>query len=209
MHSPPTRFILQAIDPEHGSSAFETMLRVGRVEDLRTLLGDAAEDDPDLERWYPLTETELAAINRRFGACFDPMGREAWLVRLHGVFDAPYLIHTCYELPLLLEDRKKLAVFNDAYPPEEHWNECYFTPTSRKACFTRKTSSRSSGPRFERTARGSTECAPSTTRPKARSGVSLLTSLSGRPRSNRAGTSNLSACRACSSVTKTGRWSGG
>ena len=39
---------------------------------------------------------------------------------------------TCYELPLLLEDRKKLAVFNDAYPPEEHWNECYFTPYVEK-----------------------------------------------------------------------------
>ena len=138
MNPPLTRFILQAIDPGHGSSAFETILRVERVEDLRTLLGDAAEDDPDLERWYPLTETELAAINRRFGACFDPMGLETWLVQLHGAFDAPYLIHTCYELPLLLEDRKKLAVFNDAYPPEEHWNECYFTPYVEKGVIHRE-----------------------------------------------------------------------
>jgi hypothetical protein len=74
MNPRPNRFILQAIDPEHGSSAFETMFRVEHVEDLRTLLGDAAEDDPDLERWYPLAEAEIAAINQRFGACFDPGG---------------------------------------------------------------------------------------------------------------------------------------
>jgi hypothetical protein len=138
MNPPPNRFILQAIDPKHGSSVFETMLWVERVEDLRAVLGDAAEDDPDLERWYPLAEAELAAINQRFGACFDPMGRETWLVQLHGAFDAPYLIHTCYELPLLLEGRKKLAVFSEVYPPEEHWNECYFTPYVEKGVIHRE-----------------------------------------------------------------------
>jgi hypothetical protein len=100
------RFILQAIDPKHGSATFETMFRVEHVEDLRKLLGDAAADDSALECWYPLTEAELAAINQRFGVGFDPMGHETWLERLHGPFEAPYLIHTGYELPLLLEGRK-------------------------------------------------------------------------------------------------------
>jgi len=43
------RFILQALDPEYGHPAFETMLVVERPEELRTLLGAAADDDPDLE----------------------------------------------------------------------------------------------------------------------------------------------------------------
>jgi len=132
------RFILQAIDPKHGSATFETMLRVEHVEDLRKLLGDAAADDSALECWYSLTEAELAAINQQFGVGFDPMGHETWLGRLHSRFEAPYLIHTGYELPLLLEGRKKLAVFSDAYPPDEHWNERYFTPYVEKGVIHRE-----------------------------------------------------------------------
>jgi hypothetical protein len=49
-----------------------------------------------------------------------------------------YLIHTGYELPLLLEGRKKLAVFSDAYPPDEHWNERYFTPYVEKGVIHRE-----------------------------------------------------------------------
>jgi hypothetical protein len=204
-------FILQAIDPKHGSAAFETMFRVEHVEDLRTLLGDAAADDSALERWYPLTEAELAAINQRFGVGFDPRGRETWLERLHGPFEAPYLIHTGYELPLLLEGRKKLAVFSDTYPPDEHWNERYFIPYVEKGVIHRKIdiepfdppSVRKDGTRFDgmRTVYSYT--------PKGEECASLPTSLCGRPRSNRAGTSTLSASRACSSATKTGRWNGG
>jgi hypothetical protein len=65
-------------------------------------------------------------------------GRETWLERLRGGLDAPYLIHTGYELPLLLEGRKKLAVFGDAYPPDEHWNERYFIPYVEKGAIHRE-----------------------------------------------------------------------
>ena len=48
------RFILQAFDPEYGHPAFETMFVVERLEELRPLLGTAADEDPELEmRLHP------------------------------------------------------------------------------------------------------------------------------------------------------------
>jgi hypothetical protein len=35
----------------------------------------------------------------------------------------PYLVHTGYELPLLLEGRKQFARMSDAYPPDRHFDE--------------------------------------------------------------------------------------
>jgi hypothetical protein len=116
------RFVLQALDPDHGSPVFEAAFSVGEIEDLRALLSDAGED-PELERGYYLDATELAAINKRFGVKFDPDGREVHLDPWHSIRGAPYLIHTGYELPLLLEGRKKLAYFREAYPPSHHCNE--------------------------------------------------------------------------------------
>jgi hypothetical protein len=39
------------------------------------------------------------------------------LHRWHRLCEVPYLIHIGYELPLLLEGRKKLARLSDTYPP--------------------------------------------------------------------------------------------
>jgi hypothetical protein len=116
------RFVLQALDPDHGSPVLEALFSVNEVEDLRTLLVDVA-NDPALERGYYLDAAELAAINKRFGTAFDPEGREVLLAPWHSIRDVPYLIHTSYELPLLLEGRKQLAHFSEAYPPNRHWNE--------------------------------------------------------------------------------------
>ena len=63
----PRRFILQAFDPEYGHPAFETMFIVERPEELRTLLGAAADGDPDLEMFYTLDPADVAAINRHGG----------------------------------------------------------------------------------------------------------------------------------------------
>ena len=116
------RFVLQALDPDHGSPVFEAAFFVSEIEDLRTLLVDAG-DDPTLERGYFLDAAEIAAINQRFATAFDPDGREVLPEPWRSIRDVPYLIHTCYELPLLLEGRKQLARFNEAYPPDHHWNE--------------------------------------------------------------------------------------
>jgi hypothetical protein len=116
------RFVLQALDPDHGSPVLEALFSASEVENLRTLLADAA-NDPALERGYYLDTAELTAINERFGTAFDPEGREVLLAPWHSIRDVPYLIHTSYELPLLLEGRKQLAYFSEAYPPSHHWNE--------------------------------------------------------------------------------------
>jgi hypothetical protein len=122
MNSEPRRFVLQALDPDHGSPVLEALFSVNEVEDLRALLADAG-DDPALERCYFLDAAELAAVNARFGTAFDPAGREVLLYPWHSIRDVPYLIHGGYELPLLLEGRKQLARFSDEYPPNLHWNE--------------------------------------------------------------------------------------
>jgi hypothetical protein len=46
------RFILSAIDPDLGHPAFESMFVVERLEELRTFLGKAADNDPGLELFY-------------------------------------------------------------------------------------------------------------------------------------------------------------
>jgi len=116
------RFVLQALDPDHGSPVLEAAFFVSEIEHLHALLSDAG-DDPALERGYFLDAAELAAVNQRFGTSFDPNGREVLLEPWHSIRDVPYLIHTGYELPLLLEGRKQLARFSEAYPPNLHWNE--------------------------------------------------------------------------------------
>jgi hypothetical protein len=122
MSTGPRRFILQALDSDHGSPVLEAMFLVSELEDLRALLDDAG-DDPALECWYLLDAAELAAINKRFGIALDPEGREVGLCSWHSTRHTPYLIHTGYEFPLLLEGRKQLARFSEAYPPNLHWNE--------------------------------------------------------------------------------------
>jgi len=44
------RFVLQALDPDHGSPVLEALFLVNELEDLRFLLDIDASDDPELER---------------------------------------------------------------------------------------------------------------------------------------------------------------
>src|SRR5262249_39646812 len=125
MSDQPQRFILQAIHPDLGCPAFEAMFIVDRLEDLRELLGGAAGDDPELQAHYCLEPAELAAIASRFDVPFDPAGREACLCRWTWRRDnVPYLVHTGFELPLMLDGHKPFArMGTDSYPPHKHWNE--------------------------------------------------------------------------------------
>jgi len=117
MNTTPRRFILQALDPDHGSPVLETLFLVERLDDLRILLGSSADDDPELLSGYDLGAAHLTAIADRFGVTFDPGGREIRLRAWSSTREAPYLIHTGYELPLLLQGRKPFAYFRDSYPP--------------------------------------------------------------------------------------------
>lgn len=123
----PRRFVLQAFDPEYGHPAFETMFVVECPEELRALLGAAADEDPDLEMFYTLDPVDVAAINRHFDLAFEPAGRKAALYKLTQWHEVPYLIHTDYELVLMIDGRKHFArMGRDYYPPHRHNDEDLF-----------------------------------------------------------------------------------
>ena len=122
----PRRFILQAFDPEYGHPAFETMLIVEQPEELRTLLGEAADEDPDPEMFYTLDPADVAAINRHFGLSL--------IRKVEGVLyqwtqsrEVPYRVHTNYELVLMIDGRKQFArMGGEYYPPTCHFDESLF-----------------------------------------------------------------------------------
>jgi hypothetical protein len=95
------------------------------VSDARALCaiqGGAADDDPELEQNYLLDDEQLAAIVAKFNVRFDIAQLDCkdlaiFLFRLRPIHQTPYLIHGGYELPLLLDRRKKLARMSGAYPP--------------------------------------------------------------------------------------------
>ncbi len=127
MMTEPRRFVLQAIDSELGYPAFEAMFVVEEPEELRTLLGDAAASDPELEYFCTLEPAELAAITRHFNVDFDPQGREACLYQWTRRREVPYLVHTGYELVLMLDGRKQFTRMGaEHYPPNQHWDEKRF-----------------------------------------------------------------------------------
>ena len=120
----PQRFILQALDPEYGHPAFETMFAVERLQELQALLGAAAEGDPELEMFYTLDPGDIDAINHHFGLGFDPQGRQTALTKWTGRREPPYLVHTGYELVLMLEGRKPFTRIDGGYyPPHRHDEE--------------------------------------------------------------------------------------
>lgn len=113
---PSHRFILHAIDPSLGCPALEAMFEVADLETLRPLLGEDAAVDEELRHTYILDLSELRAIAERFEVAFDPEGRECWLSRARSISDVPYLVHTGYELLLMLDGVKPFARFAIEYP---------------------------------------------------------------------------------------------
>jgi hypothetical protein len=122
----PHRFILQAFDPDYGHPAFETMFLVERPEQLRALLGTAANEDPELAMVYTLDAGDLDAINRHFGLAFDPGERVTRLAKWTGIREPPYLVHTGFELVLMIDGRKPFTRMGDSYPPHQHYDEDLF-----------------------------------------------------------------------------------
>jgi len=122
----PHRFILQAFDLEYGHPAFETMYLVERLEELRALLGAAADEDPELEMLYTLDPGDLAAINHRFGLAFHPGGRVTRLTKWIHNREPPYLVHPGFELVLMIDGRKSFALMGESYPPHQHYDEDLF-----------------------------------------------------------------------------------
>lgn len=122
----PRRFILQAIHPDYACPAFETMFETDRLEELRALLGLDAADDEDFAKIYRLEPADIEALSQRIGVSFEAEGREVILIPYRAAREIPYLIHTGYELPLMLDGRKKFARMTHEYPPDQHLYEDRF-----------------------------------------------------------------------------------
>jgi hypothetical protein len=111
-------FVLQAEDPDLLCPIVEARFAVDDVDALRVILGEDARDDVDMGHLYDLDDDEVSAIEKRFGVRLEAGGRPVRLVPWHSIRDVPYLVHTGYELPLMLEGRKPFAKFSDGYPCE-------------------------------------------------------------------------------------------
>jgi hypothetical protein len=114
----PRWFVLQAADPVTGCPMLETRFRVSDVAKLRAIVGSSDAEDPDFRCGYSLEPEQLAEIGRSFGAHFASGDHEVTLVPWHSIREAPYLIHTEFELALMLDGRKPFAKFSGGYPSD-------------------------------------------------------------------------------------------
>jgi hypothetical protein len=119
---PQSRFLIEAFDREQWCPVLQAMLPVDDPEALRAILGGSADDDSELEWIYYLDDEQLAAIAAKFNVSFDAAQLDSkdldiCLFRWRPSDQVPYLPHTRYELPLLLDGRKKLAHMVNFYPP--------------------------------------------------------------------------------------------
>jgi hypothetical protein len=119
---PQSQFLIEAFDREQWCPVLQATFPVDDLGVLRAILAGIADDDPELEKTYFLDAEELAAIAATFNVSFDAAQLDSKdldisLSRSRSSDRTPYLIHTRYELPLLLDGRKKLARMSDLYPP--------------------------------------------------------------------------------------------
>lgn len=112
------QFVLQAEDPETGAPILEARVHTADIAALRLVIGADADDDPGLTCSYELSSDQVRAIAALFALPIAPDPRLQVLTPWHSLREAPYLIHTGFELPLMIEGRKPLAVFMEAYPCE-------------------------------------------------------------------------------------------
>ncbi len=131
---PQSRFLLEAYDLEQCCPVLQAKFPVDDPRALRAILGEMADEDPELQWIYYLDDEQLAAIVAKFNVSFDAAQLDSKnldiiLFRYERDDQTPYLIHTRYELPLLLDGRKKLARMGNCYPPTtfegedrfDHW----------------------------------------------------------------------------------------
>lgn len=105
-------FILEAIDEHLLNPCLATRFKTADLAKLKRVLSIDDEDDPSLEKIYLLSPDETLALCGGFDLQFDFGNKEVFLFK--DCFRwrcSPYLFHTGYELPLLLDGRKKLAFF--------------------------------------------------------------------------------------------------
>ncbi|NPU14390.1 hypothetical protein HL666_26835 [Bradyrhizobium sp. 83002] len=119
--SSPDLFLLSLFDREQWCPVLQARFEVTDRARLCRLVGAGSE--AELERMgFQLDDAEALKLCEAFGIsldwdALDFPDREFIVDRVRPIQTAPYLIHTGYELPLLLDGRKKLAHFAEPYPP--------------------------------------------------------------------------------------------
>lgn len=121
-------FVFQAFDQITQTVCAEWRVQIDDQDQLRSILAPESEDDPALEyRYDGLSRTDICRIGK---LCLPPIVPDSIFTAICRPFLAsdgtPYLIHTNFELPLMLEGRKPLAVFGDGYPSE--WFDEFLAP---------------------------------------------------------------------------------
>lgn len=103
-------FILYAIDDDLTYPCLATRFQTTDLAKLRRALSIDDAEDPSIEGIYTLSSQEAASLCEAFGLNFDHGQRDVVLFKDNEKWaNCPYLFHTGYELPLLLQGRKKLA----------------------------------------------------------------------------------------------------
>lgn len=121
-------FVLEGFDAITNTVRAECRVLIGDLDQLKAILAPESATDPNLQGLYiGLSELDMQQIG---ALCIPPIVPDAILTgisRPFFAFDAiPYLIHTNFELPLMLEGRKPLAVFSDGYPSD--WLDEFLDP---------------------------------------------------------------------------------
>ncbi|WP_236872918.1 hypothetical protein [Burkholderia sp. LA-2-3-30-S1-D2] len=120
MTYPSTPFILSAIDPDLLYPCLEVRFETDDLDALRRLVDPDAPEDADLDDYYLLSPTQVAAVCDTFAIEFEHGSRDAIISKYvdTGV-RIPYLVHTGYELALMVQGRKPFGFieFNSEWWP--------------------------------------------------------------------------------------------
>jgi len=119
---PSNYFILNVYDRDLLCPIAQTRFHVADVEALGAIVGKDDANDAELNYVYRLDDNQLDEVVARFGVRFDRSEFESsdvdfYLEREVLRKEPPYLVHTNYELLLLLDGRKKLARMGHLCPP--------------------------------------------------------------------------------------------
>ena len=121
-------FVLQGFDPVTETVCVEWRVRIADIERLKEVLGADCAEDPELRgAYHDISKRDMRRIGRISQPPVVPDDLYTAIKRYRLMFEGvPYMVHTNFELPLMLDGRKPLAVFGDGYPSA--WFDDYLAP---------------------------------------------------------------------------------
>jgi hypothetical protein len=122
------KFVLQGFDAVTETVCVEWRVSIGDLNALREILAPDSDGDPELKMriYHNLSKRDMRRIGR---LCRPPVEPDTIYTAISRPFifaNVPYMVHTNFELPLMLDGRKPLAVFGDGYPSD--WFDDYLAP---------------------------------------------------------------------------------